>query len=140
MDIWAISQPALTCSMLTIETLEQDVKYGVFIANFEHISYLVLVFRLLTLNIWLPAGIIVPHSLGMINKSRLLWESSAKEYQWHNIIIIIIIIIINNNNNNNENYNNNIRLRYIMMIVIVTDGIIVKKLIIITAQKNKVFH
>ena len=56
---------ASTCSGLTIETLEQGVKYvqslktqggrhrrlsGVFIVNFEHISYLVLVFLLLTLN------------------------------------------------------------------------------------------
>ena len=35
-----ISQPAVTCSKLTIETLER----------FEHISYLVLVFLLLTLS------------------------------------------------------------------------------------------
>ena len=56
---------AFTCSGLTIEALEQGVKYvqslktqgqrhgrrsGVFIVNFEHISYLVLVFLLLTLN------------------------------------------------------------------------------------------
>ena len=56
---------AFTCSRLTIETLEQGVKYvqslktqggrhrrlsGVFIVNFEHISYLVLIFLLLTLN------------------------------------------------------------------------------------------
>ena len=48
-------QPAFTCSNLTIETLEQGVKYvqrrsGFFIVNFEHISHLVLVFLLLTLN------------------------------------------------------------------------------------------
>ena len=42
------SQPEITCSKLTIETLEQGVKYvqscrsGIFIVNFEHISYLVL--------------------------------------------------------------------------------------------------
>ena len=48
--------PAITCSKLTIETLEQDVKYvhwrrsGVFIVNSEHISHLVLVFLLLTLS------------------------------------------------------------------------------------------
>ena len=58
------TQPAITCSKLTIETLEQGVKCpkltikiseqshwrcsGVFIVNFEHISYLVLVFLLLT--------------------------------------------------------------------------------------------
>ena len=51
-----VSQPVFTCSKLTIETLEQGVKYhcrrsGVFIVNFEHISHLVLVFLLLTLNI-----------------------------------------------------------------------------------------
>ena len=38
------SQPAITCSKLTIETLEQSVKYvwrrsAVFIVNFEHISH-----------------------------------------------------------------------------------------------------
>ena len=55
----SISQPASTCSRLTIETVEQGVKYvqslqwrgsGVFIVNFEHISHLALVFLLLTLN------------------------------------------------------------------------------------------
>ena len=50
------SQPAFTCSKLTIGTLEQGVKYvqwrrsGIFIVNFEHISHLVLLFLLLTLN------------------------------------------------------------------------------------------
>ena len=51
-----LTQPAFTCSKLTIETLEQGVKYrqwrrfGVFIVNFEHISHRVLVFLLLTLS------------------------------------------------------------------------------------------
>ena len=51
-----LTLPAMACSKLTIETLEQGVKYvhwrrsGVFIVNFEHISHLVLVFLLLTLN------------------------------------------------------------------------------------------
>ena len=48
-----LTQPAIACSKLTIETLEQGVKYvqsGVFIVNFEHISHLVLVFLLLTLS------------------------------------------------------------------------------------------
>ena len=59
------TQPAFTYSKLTIETLEQRVKYikvnnkdtratpcsAVFIVNFEHISHLVLVFLLITLNI-----------------------------------------------------------------------------------------
>ena len=46
------SQSAFTCSKLTIETLEQGVKYrsGVFIVNFENISHAVLMFLLLTLN------------------------------------------------------------------------------------------
>ena len=42
-------QPALTYSNLTIETLEQGVKY-IFIVNYEHFSHLVLVFLLLNLN------------------------------------------------------------------------------------------
>ena len=47
-----ITQSAFSCSKLTIETLGQGVKYvqSFFIVNFEHISYLVLVFLLLTLN------------------------------------------------------------------------------------------
>ena len=51
-----ISQPAFTCSKLTIETLSKEwnmIKVNnkdIFIVNFEHISHLVLVFLLLTLN------------------------------------------------------------------------------------------
>ena len=48
-----VSQPPFTCSKLVIKTLEQGVKWRrsvVFIVNFEHISHLVLVFLLLTLN------------------------------------------------------------------------------------------
>ena len=45
------TQPAFTCSKLTIETQEQ-----VFIVNFKHVSHLLLVFLLLTLNEQLPAG------------------------------------------------------------------------------------
>ena len=44
-----ISQPAITRSKLTIETLEQGVK-------FDYVSHLVLLFLLLTLNMKLPAG------------------------------------------------------------------------------------
>ena len=45
------TQLAFTCSKLTIETLEQGVKYvQSFIANFEHILHLVLVFLWLTLS------------------------------------------------------------------------------------------
>ena len=47
-----ISQSAITCSKLTIKTVEQRPwrRSGIFIVNFEHISYLVLVFLLLTLS------------------------------------------------------------------------------------------
>ena len=46
------------CSKLTIKTPEQRHwhRSSVFIVNFEHISHLVLVFLLLTLNMSLPAG------------------------------------------------------------------------------------
>ena len=57
-QVLLIAQPAITCSKLTIETLEQGVKYvqsqwrrsGVFIVNLEHISHLDLVFLLLILS------------------------------------------------------------------------------------------
>ena len=47
------------CSKLTIKTPErrQWRRSGVFIVNFEHISYLALVFLLLTLNRLMPAGV-----------------------------------------------------------------------------------
>ena len=46
------------CSNLTIMTPERRVRTGVvvFFANFEHISHVVLMFLLLTLNMLLPAG------------------------------------------------------------------------------------
>ena len=46
------TRPAITCSKLKIEKLEQGMKYvqSTFIVNFEHISHLVLVFLLLTLS------------------------------------------------------------------------------------------
>ena len=46
----------MTCSKLTIETLERR-RSGIFIVNFEHISYFVLVFLLLTLNMSMPTGL-----------------------------------------------------------------------------------
>ena len=68
-----LSQPAITCLKLTIETLEQGVirskltikipkrrqwcRSGIFIVNFEHISHLALVFLLLTLSRLMPSGI-----------------------------------------------------------------------------------
>ena len=49
------------CSKLTIKIPEQCHWHcsGIFIVNFEHTSHLVLVFLLLTLNIKLPAGIML---------------------------------------------------------------------------------
>ena len=44
--------PAFIYPKLTIETLEQGV-------NFEHISHLALMFLLLTLNMKLPAGLLI---------------------------------------------------------------------------------
>ena len=46
------------CSKLTARTLERRYwrRSGVFVVNFEHISHLVLVFLLLTLNMQLPTG------------------------------------------------------------------------------------
>ena len=65
-----ITQSTITCSKLTIEALEQGVKYvsklkiktqerrqrRVFIVKFEHISNLVLLFLLLILSRQIPAG------------------------------------------------------------------------------------
>ena len=54
--IKVMTQSAITCSKLTIETLERGMKYvqsclsGVFIVNFKYISHLILVFLLLTLS------------------------------------------------------------------------------------------
>ena len=45
--IITVNQPAFTCPKLTVETLEQGVKYVQYV---EHISHLVLVFLLLTVN------------------------------------------------------------------------------------------
>ena len=39
-----------TCSKLTIKTPERHCRSGVFIANFEHMSHLFLMFLMLTLN------------------------------------------------------------------------------------------
>ena len=64
--IFSFTQQTFTCSKSTLETLE-GVKYvqsyrrhrrhsSVFIANFEYISHLFLVFQLLTLNKKMIAG------------------------------------------------------------------------------------
>ena len=58
------SQPAITCSKLTIETLEQSVKYVKLTIKTpkrhkkQHISHLVLMFLFLTLRRSLLAGIV----------------------------------------------------------------------------------
>ena len=48
------------CSKLTIKMPERRHwrRSGIFIVNFEHISHLLLVFLLLTLNMELPAGLL----------------------------------------------------------------------------------
>ena len=41
------------------KAINNDIRTtGVFIANFKHIAHLVLVFLLLTLNLYLPAGLL----------------------------------------------------------------------------------
>ena len=49
------------CSKLTTKTPERHQwrRSGVSIVNLEHISHLILVFLLLTLNMWLPAGVVI---------------------------------------------------------------------------------
>ena len=51
------------CSELTIKLPERHQWHGsgVFIVNFEHISHAGLLFLLLTLNMWLPAGKYFPN-------------------------------------------------------------------------------
>ena len=55
-----VTQPSFNYLKLTVETLEQGVKYwrrsGVFVVNPKLILHLVLVCLLLTLNTRLPAG------------------------------------------------------------------------------------
>ena len=55
------TQPAITCSKLTIKTPERlqwrRPGVSIFIGNFEHISHLILLFLLLTLSKYMPAGI-----------------------------------------------------------------------------------
>ena len=84
-----ISQPAITCSKLTIETLEQGVKYvkkltvktpkrrhwrrsGVLIVNFEHISLLVLDFEQINAS-W-------DTQTFMYAQGRVFWAAVLKSY------------------------------------------------------------
>ena len=47
------------------KAINNDIRTtGVFIANFKHIAYLVLVFLLLTLNLYLPAGLLAIQEVG----------------------------------------------------------------------------
>ena len=59
------------CSKLTVKTPErcQWRLSGVIIVNFEHISHLVLVFLLLTLNMYLLAGLCT-FSLSLVSKGK----------------------------------------------------------------------
>ena len=80
--VFAISQRIVTCSKLTIETLEQGVKYvqsnnkDIFIwrFNFEHVSPCVVVFLLLTWNRLLPAGL-------RVVRNGVTWRSQVKKFK-----------------------------------------------------------
>ena len=61
------------CSKLTIKTPEQHQRFGVFIVNFEHISHLVLVSPLLTLNKYLPTHLVLVSLLLTLNKYLPAW-------------------------------------------------------------------
>ena len=102
-NIWACSNPAGNCMFkvnntntrtgceicpkLTIKTPERRHwrRSGVFIANFGHISHLVLVFLLLTSNMWLPAGI------NLCNGCKVL---AVQRLAFHFIIFLFIIILL----------------------------------------------
>ena len=71
-NITFVSQPAITCSNLTTETLEQGMKYVqsqqyvvLVLVNFVHISQLVLVFLFLTLSREIRAGLILFEELNV---------------------------------------------------------------------------
>ena len=64
------TQPTITCSKLTIKTLERRHwrRSGVFIVTFEHITYLVLVFLMLTLSRKMSDGVDVQLIAGLMKK------------------------------------------------------------------------
>ena len=68
------SQPAITCSKLTIEIPERCQWHlsGIYIVNFEHISYLILVFLLLTLGILL-SGKNFEKNFRILVKKYIIW-------------------------------------------------------------------
>ena len=104
-----INQSAITCSKLTIETQEQGVKlfevnnkdtrtthfhgkFFFFIVNFKHISHLVLVFLVLTLNMLLPARLdstrfhqpVIPEKKIIISNIITPSKSPYLEQVWQN--------------------------------------------------------
>ena len=78
------SQPAITCSKLTIEMPERCQWHlsGIFIINFEHISYLILVFLLLTL------GILLSGKNYLRKTSEFSLKSTLYEYFTHFMDIV----------------------------------------------------
>ena len=76
-------------SKLTIKMPERRHwrRFGVFIVSFEHISYLVLVFLLLTLNILLPAELLLLLNLTIsTRRSKLKTYKNANQFDIpHNI-------------------------------------------------------
>ena len=75
------------CSKLTIKTPERRHRRlsGVFIVNVEQISHVVLVFLLLTLNKYMPAGLVV------VLKS--LKEYYSTDIDFEQIFLLIDILI-----------------------------------------------
>ena len=65
---WSTRTRCEICSKLTIKIPErrQWCRSGIFIVNFEHISHLVLVFLLLTLNMQLPAGQLLIRNIAQV--------------------------------------------------------------------------
>ena len=99
---WSLFQPAFTCFKVSnrntrtrceicpkltikIPELRHWCRSGIFIANFGHISHLVLVFLLLTSNMWLPAGI------NLCNGCKVL---AVQRLAFHFIIFLFIIILL----------------------------------------------
>ena len=75
------------CSKLTIKTPQRRGwrRCGVFIVNFEQISHLVVVFILLTLSRYMPAGIYLMTRICLILQSaiQIFWQIPASEKQEH---------------------------------------------------------
>ena len=116
----AVNQPAFTCSKLTIETLDQGVKYvqsynkgtrttppfWCLYCQFEHISHLVLVILVLTLNKKLVAGkqLLLVYlmwliNISMISYSILFWRKSASTSSTQNRNSLKKLNFTNSNSN-----------------------------------------